>query len=149
MALPIQTSYETLHPLTPKQRRFLKCFEACASVTQAARWAKISRETHYEWLRTSAVYIAAFAESQPRAARALEDEAVRRAHQGLRKTVRYKGRIVGYETEYSDTLMLALLKGNNPEKFRERWSGEVTGKDGKPLLDIAAVRALLQADDAN
>jgi hypothetical protein len=54
------------------------------------------------------------------AACTLEDEAVRRAHEGLRKPVWYKGKIVGYETEYSDTLLLAVLKANNPDKFRDR-----------------------------
>jgi len=42
------------------------------------------------------------------------------AHEGLRKPVWYKGKIVGYETEYSDTLLLAVLKANNPDKFRDR-----------------------------
>ena len=42
------------------------------------------------------------------------------AHEGLRKPVWYKGKIVGYETEYSDTLLLAMLKANNPDKFRDR-----------------------------
>jgi hypothetical protein len=55
-----------------------------------------------------------------KAARTLEDAAVRRAHEGLRKPVWYKGKIVGYETEYSDTLLLAVPKANNPEKFRDR-----------------------------
>jgi hypothetical protein len=42
------------------------------------------------------------------------------AHEGLRKPVWYKGKIVGYETENSDTLLLAVLKANNPDKFRDR-----------------------------
>ena len=42
------------------------------------------------------------------------------AHEGLRKPVWSKGKIVGYETEYSDTLLLAMLKANNPDKFRDR-----------------------------
>ena len=63
---------------------------------------------------------ARFRQAEMQAARTLEDEAVRRAHEGLRKPVWYKGKIVGYETEYSDTLLLAVLKANNPDKFRDR-----------------------------
>lgn len=82
--------------------------------------------------------------AEAQAARTLEDEAVRRAHEGLRKPVRYKGKIVGYETEYSDSLMLALLKANNPEKFREHV--EHSGRDGGPIdVDIrAAIMQVIQ-----
>jgi hypothetical protein len=107
--------YANLHT---KQKRFLLCFEACASVTVAARWAKIHRSNHYQWLEECPAYANAFAEAQPRAERTLEDEAVRRAHQGLRRAIRYKGKIVGYETEYSDTLMNTLLKAS--PKFRDK-----------------------------
>jgi len=51
---------------------------------------------------------------------ALEDEMIRRGHEGLRKAVRYKGKVVGYETEYSDRLLELALKGNAPDKYRER-----------------------------
>ena len=134
-----------LQNLTPKQVRFLRCFEASSSVTKAARWAKIQRQTHYDWLEQSPVYVQAFERAEKVAGRTLEDEAVRRAHEGIRKAVRYKGRIVGYDSEYSDSLLLALLKGALPEKYRDRWSGELTGKDGKPLFDIAAVKAYAQS----
>lgn len=133
--------YATLRPL---QRRFLLCFEACDSITQAARWCKITRENHYLWLDSDEEYRKAFEIAQPRAWRAMEDEAVRRAHQGIKKAVRYKGKVVGFDTEYSDTLMNTLLKRD--PKFRERWSGELTGKDGQPLkMDVTTARALLHS----
>lgn len=99
---------------------------------------------HYDWLEEDEAYRKAFEQAEPKARRALEDEAVRRAHQGVRKAVRYKGKIVGFDTEYSDTLMNTLLKRD--PKFRERWSGELTGKDGEPLkIDVATVDALIHA----
>src|SRR5579871_5668868 len=73
-------------------------------------------------------------QAEMQAARTLEDVAVRRAHEGLRKPVWFKGKIVGYETEYSDTLLLAVLKANNPENWEKQqaesywrlgWRGEV------------------------
>ena len=115
---------ETLHP---KQKRFLAAFEACASITKAARWAKIHRSNHYQWLEESEFYAAVFPEVEKRAMRTLEDEAVRRAHDGVRRAIRYKGKIVGYDTEYSDTLMVTLLKAGLPEKYRERIENKVTG----------------------
>jgi hypothetical protein len=123
--------------LRPTQRRFLLCFEACDSVTVAARWAKIHRQNHYDWMDADPVYAEAFALAEPRAQRTLEDEAVRRAHQGIRRAVRYKGRIVGYETEYSDALMNTLLKAT--PKFRDKLT-----VDGSMKMDIATARALLR-----
>lgn len=90
-------------------------------------------------------YKTAFAESEIIAARTLEDEAVRRAHQGVRKAVRYKGKVVGYEHEYSDTLMSLLLKGSQPKKYRDNSSVEVTGKDGEQLFPTAAIEAYFKA----
>ena len=103
-----------------RQRRFLAAFSACGSVVRASRWAKTHRQTHYFWMQHDPSYPARFRQAEMQAARTLEDEAVRRAHEGLRKPVWYKGKIVGYETEYSDTLLLAVLKANNPDKFRDR-----------------------------
>lgn len=126
-------SYEILQPA---QRRFLAAFEACYSLTQAARWAKVARQTHYDWLRNDPNYPECFAEAEKRGARSLEDEAVRRAHEGLRKAVRYKGRIVGYETEYSDSLLITMLKKSNPEAFRERTESRNTHDVKVPLPDL-------------
>lgn len=137
--------YESLHPTA---RRFLLCFEACASLTQAARWAKISRQNHYKWLEESEEYRLAFEIAEVRANRTLEDEAVRRAHQGVKKAVRYKGKVVAFDTEYSDSLMQFLLKAGNRKKFGDKWQGELTGEDGKPLMDVTAARALLHADES-
>jgi hypothetical protein len=126
--------YKTLHPT---QRRFLSSFEVCGSLTKAARWAKIHRSNHYAWMDDEE-YAAAFRIAESRATRTLEDEAVRRAHEGIRKPVRYKGKIVGYDTEFDNTLLLALLKAGNPEKFRDRSTNDVNLKGTLtiPLSDV-------------
>ena len=136
---PSSSIDSTLHP---KQRRFLAAFEACSSILKAARWAKVHRSNHYQWLEGPA-YAAAFQQAERRASRTLEDEAVRRAAEGLRKPVWYKGKIVGYETEYSDTLLVTLLKANNPDKFRDRSSSDVNLKG-----DVTIKRVLGVPDDA-
>lgn len=67
----------------------------------------------------------------------LEDEAVRRGHEGVRKAIRYKGKIVGYETEFSDTLLMFQIKAGNPEKYRERTDNRLSGAGGFPLAGIS------------
>jgi hypothetical protein len=59
------------------------------------------------------------------------------------------GARVGEVREYSDTLLLAMLKGRRPDVYRERH--EVTGKDGKPLATTSTipVRLTTAAGDAH
>jgi len=51
---------------------------------------------------------------------ALEDEAIRRAHDGTMKPVFHGGKKVGEVREYSDKLLIFLLKGCKPEKYAVR-----------------------------
>ena len=129
------------------RRKFLAAFSVCGSITKACRWAKIARQTHYNWLEDPE-YRTAFRGASERAGDALEDEAIRRAHDGIRKAVYYKGKVVGYETEFSDMLLIQALKANKPEKYRDRSAVELTGKDGAALISLAAIDALLH-DDAD
>jgi hypothetical protein len=82
-------------------------------------------------MATDPTYPAHFAHAEAQAARILEDEARRRAREGVRKPVLYQGKQVYatgpggvreplFETEFSDSLMALLLKGNDPSKFKER-----------------------------
>jgi hypothetical protein len=45
----------------------------------------------------------------------------------------YQGEKVGTVQKYSDTLLIFLMKGVRPEKYRERFGHEITGKDGGPI----------------
>ncbi len=125
----------------PKKRAFLGAFCATGNVSRAAELAGITRRTHRNWLEADKVYQAAFADATEEAADRLELEATRRAHDGL---IRYKfhsksGRVLRhpvtkkpyFEHEYSDTLLIFLLKGLRPEKFREKF--EHTGAGGGPI----------------
>jgi hypothetical protein len=89
----------------------------------------------------------------------LEDEAVRRAVDGVRKPIFYKGkpiRICGeivYETEYSDTLLIQLLKAYYPEKFGDKPQVQVWNGDLDTLTDqqletlLAQFKAMLPANE--
>lgn len=118
--------------LRPNQIRFLAAFGECGSLTQAARWSKLTRQAHYEWMAEGSNYPEAFAFAEKKASRTLRDEAIRRARDGVRKAVRHRGRIVGYETEFSDQLMMFLLKGLDPDTFASRT--QLMGKDGGPIV---------------
>jgi hypothetical protein len=50
----------------------------------------------------------------------LEPEAIRRAVEGVEKAVYYQGEPVGTVREYSDTLLIFLLKGWKSDRYKER-----------------------------
>ena len=114
-----------MHEIThPKKRAFLAAYIRCASITTAAKRAKCSREAHYAWLREDPAYSKAFKQAIDLAGDSLEDEAARRAFAG------------------SDVLMIFLLKGVKPWKYRERY--EFSGPNGKPIEhNISATESLM------
>jgi hypothetical protein len=108
------------------QQRFLACIEECGRIGTASRWAKVSRRIHYWWLDEDPTYPARFQAARARFTQALEDEAIRRAHDGVRKLVLYKGEPVFYQGEqvfehiYSDHLMIKLLEAGDPDRFNRQ-----------------------------
>ena len=105
------------HKQTPKRAAFLAAYAKMGNVSGAAKAAKISRLDHYAWLKAEDhEYAELFAAAQEEAIDTLEQEAVRRAMIG------------------SDVLLIFLLKGARPDKYRER--REITGAGGGPLLVV-------------
>lgn len=119
--------------LKPKQSAFLKAFAETANLTRAAKAAKIDRAMHYRWLDGDELYKTAFAEARKLANQTLEDEAVRRAREGTIRPVFYQGELCGEYFEYSDTLLMFLLRSLEPEKYRENVSHEHSGRGGGPI----------------
>jgi hypothetical protein len=67
-------------------------------------------------------------------AEALEDEANRRAYDGWDEPLAEKGRLTGHVVrKFSDTLLIFLLKGAKPDKYKDRVQSEVSGPQGKPI----------------
>ena len=112
---------------------------------------------HYQWLRDDPTYPGRFREAQQVAVRTLEDEAVRRAYEGVRKPVFYKGKQVRdsegrlvYETEYDSNLLMFLLKAYDRKRFGDKvdttfgpnWNGNLED------LPEELLRQILQKIDA-
>jgi hypothetical protein len=125
------TKKETLarRKLQHKKAAFIRAFGKVATITHAARIAKIDRSRHYDWLDSDAEYAAEFAVAEEIALGVLEDEAWRRAVEGIREPVGfYKGKPSAYVRRYSDVLLIFLLKAAKPEKYRETINMEHGGK---------------------
>lgn len=136
---------------------FLEALAGTANIRAACRAAKVGRSTVYDRRDSEVEFARAMAAALEDAVDDLELEARRRAHDGCNKPVVYKGELMGFWVdakgdrlplgadpaehegarfvpltikEYSDTLMVLLLKAHRPEKYREHHKVEHTGKVG-------------------
>lgn len=103
-----------------KRSAFLAAYAECGVVSRAAKAAGVERSKHYGWLKSDPAYLAAFEEAHAHAVELLESEARRRAIEGWEEPVFHEGAVCGHKRKYSDTLLIFMLKGALPEKYRER-----------------------------
>jgi transposase-like protein len=100
--------------VTPeKKAKFLSVLGEGGSITQAARAIGVARRNVYEWRKKDEQFKADWDDVVEQGTDLLEDVAVRRA------------------MDYSDTLLIFLLKGRRKARYAERQ--EHTGKDGGPI----------------
>ena len=125
-----------------KDEAFVEALRLGASIAKAARAAGYSRASIYEWRQADEAFRAAWEEALEEGTDRLEDEAFRRAHDGVPKAVFYKGDRIATVQEYSDTLTIFLLKARRPEKFKERTTTEHTGQEGGAIKDKLSVYEL-------
>jgi hypothetical protein len=122
----------------PKKRAFLAAYRETGNVRLACTAAQIGRSSHYRWQAEDHDYEVAFEQAKKDAVDVLEAEARRRAVEGWEEPVGwYKGEAGGTVRRYSDTLMIFLLKGAAPQKYRERMevSGALKGLDFSVMTD--------------
>jgi hypothetical protein len=113
--------------------KFLRALRRTPVVAWACKSAGVRKNTAYAHRKDNPEFAAEWEEALAEGIGRLEREAFRRAVEGVRKAEYYKGEIVGYEREYSDTLMVLLLKSHAPETYRETVRQELTGADGGAL----------------
>lgn len=126
--------------LTPKQRAFLAAYAESGNVSKASRDAGVQKSTHYQW-KSNPVYMEAFEAAHEIACDALEWEARRRAIDGVLKPVYHRGKVVGEVVEYSDALLMFLLRAERRQKFNP-------SKDaaGEGTLLVALPKAVIGVD---
>lgn len=98
------------------------------SAQTAANRAGVSRRLIFMWMEKDADFKAQCHEAMESGIDLMEDEALRRATQGVQKPIYQQGMLVGYVTEYSDKLLEMNLKARRPGKYRERVDVNQTGK---------------------
>lgn len=138
------------------QDALLAAFAQCGNVLLSCARSGVGRATHYLWLKQDPDYAERFKLAEQDAVESLEAEARRRAHDGLKrkKFTKSGDPIVDPETgeqyferEYSDTLLIFLLKGLRPEKYRERF--EHSGPNGGPIQVTGLKIEVVESRGAN
>jgi hypothetical protein len=99
---------------------------ACAAVAT-------TQDTVYKLRKKSKSFAERWATAVDAAADRLEAEAWRRAHDGTLEPVFYKGEECGTIRKYSDVLLIFLLKGMRPDKYRERYQSTLVGDKASPV----------------
>lgn len=120
------------HAAAHLKKTFLEGYRRSGNIRAAAEAAGIARRTHYNWIESDPEYAGAFEEAREDAADVLEAAAWKRAVVGVEEpTGWYQGMPGGTVRKYSDTLLIFLLKGMRPEKYRDRH--ELAGPNNEPL----------------
>jgi hypothetical protein len=109
-----------------QKARYLKTVGQVGTLTAGCRAARCSPHTVYAWREHDLAFAMAEAEARTAFADAVEEEAIRRAWHGIKRPIYQGGKLVGYETVYSDNLLLQLLRAHKPEKYRENVQLAVT-----------------------
>ena len=103
---------------TPEKREALRAYVTIGTVTGAMQAVGMARRTWYDWQEHDPDFASAVHDAEQAAADRLEAIAIRRATQ---------------QQAPSDLLLIFLLKGLRPEKYRERHQLEHTGPNGGPI----------------
>lgn len=135
--MPRKPNKPTRKP-TPKKGKpedwrvaFLEALADTGSVVRAVKVAKVHRSTAYEHRNADPAFAEAWREAEKIATEVMEDEARRRGVEGTLKPVFQGGKRVGEVREYSDTLLIFLLKARDP-KYRDASRVTVSGDPGAP-----------------
>jgi hypothetical protein len=113
-------------------------------VTAAAQSAGVARSTTYEARLHDDAFASAWADIAEANLERMEAEARRRAVEGVDRAVYYQGEEVGLERQYSDTLLIFLLKAGRPEVYRENIKVQHAGgiRLSVPVVDEGEDRLL-------
>ncbi len=122
--------------LTRKRRQqFLAVIRETSNVTKAAQSIGMARQSVYDARARDPEFAALWDSAIEEATDTLEAEARRRALDGVDRPVYFQGKRVGITKEYSDPLLMFMLRGHRPHKYRET-AQTLPPPDKAPTLNV-------------
>ena len=111
---------------TMRLKKILAALSAGATLSKAASVGGISSTTLRNWRKADGAFEQDCLDALEAGTDALEDEAFRRAAIGTKKPVGFhQGQHTGvFVTEYSDSLLVFMLKARRPDKFKDNTKSE-------------------------
>lgn len=103
-----------------RQAAFLEALSTGVGVREAAKAAGVGCSTAYEWRKCDMSFADEWEAAYGSGTDVLAQEATRRAVDGVPKPVFYNGKKVGEVREYSDTLLIFLLKARDPRQYCDK-----------------------------
>ena len=127
---------------------FLNALADTGMVGKAAETASVNRRTAYMHRSKDEKFKRAWKRALRLGESLLKDEAVRRAVHGTLKPVYHQGQACGAIREYSDTLLIFLMKAANPRKYRERFTVDVNARSSveKKIKELGITKEQIDAD---
>lgn len=122
-----------------KREKFLEILSKTSNVSEAAKAVGMSRHGVYDVRNTNAGFAKEWDDAVETGLDALEREAIRRGMEGVEEPVFYQGDEVARVRKYSDTLLIFMLKGGRPEKFRENLALQHSGEMSVNIKGYAIV----------
>ena len=116
-----------------KKRLFLAAFREIGTIRHGCEAADLHPTTVLRWRQDDPAFAREFQVAYEASIDLLEKEAIRRAFDGWDEPVFQNGKQVGMVRKFSDTLLIFLMKGARPTKYRDNARLELTGADGGPL----------------
>ena len=132
---------------------FIDALHESGRVRLACIAAGVSLRVASDWRDTRADFKSAWDDALAARLHLLEDEATRRAVEGVERPVYQTGRLVGTVREYSDSLLALMLRAADPVRYGNRvdvTSGGVpiTLDEGARAARVAQLLALAQQRQA-
>lgn len=110
-----------------RKAKWLEAFDRLGTVFQACKETGVGRSTVYEWRQKDEGFAVAWADVEEATTERMEREAYRRSVEGVQREIYHQGQVVGEERQFSDTLLIFMLKARRPEKYRDNIKVEHAG----------------------
>lgn len=107
---------------------FLEAFRDTGMVTAACEAASVARSAVYDARQKDEAFALAWHDVEEETTEQMEREAFRRGVEGVERPVYQGGKRVGAVRDFSDTLLIFMLKARKPEKYRERYDVNHSGR---------------------
>ena len=109
-----------------REAQFLEALAAGWSAKKAAAAIGVASRTAYGWRGEDEDFARRWDDALESGTDLMEDEATRRAVEGVDRPIYYQGKVVGAVKEYSDELLIRMLKARRKEKYSDRLEGVVS-----------------------